>query len=142
MCFAVLGPNLPDAPISFPVTLQKFPARRRREFGYDGRAILDFFAARDGPFQPKIAKFPVFSLFNREFGAETGSLETASSASQSPWLRLLAAGSEKPRHSAPLYKELVAKMQAAAFQICYPGSSHSTQKTSSLYQQLVSSRLI
>jgi hypothetical protein len=39
-------------------------------------------------------------------------------------------------------KELVAKMQAAAFQICYPGSSHSTQKTSSLYQQLVSSRLI
>ncbi len=61
MCFAVLGPNLPDASISFPVTVQKFPARRRREFGSDRRAILDLSAARDGPSQPKIAKFPVFS---------------------------------------------------------------------------------
>jgi hypothetical protein len=39
-------------------------------------------------------------------------------------------------------KELVAKMQAAAYQICYPGMSHSTQPKSSFYQQLVSARLI
>jgi hypothetical protein len=39
-------------------------------------------------------------------------------------------------------KEMAAKMQAAAYQICFPGLSHSTLKTSSLYQQLVSSRLI
>jgi hypothetical protein len=39
-------------------------------------------------------------------------------------------------------KELAAKMQAAAYQICYPRLSRSTQPVSSLYQQLVSARLI
>jgi hypothetical protein len=39
-------------------------------------------------------------------------------------------------------KELAAKMQAAAYQICYPGLSHSKQPQSSLYQRLVSARLI
>jgi hypothetical protein len=39
-------------------------------------------------------------------------------------------------------KELAAKMQAAAYQICYPGLSHSKRPPSSLYQRLVSARLI
>jgi hypothetical protein len=39
-------------------------------------------------------------------------------------------------------KELSAKMQAVAYQICYLGLSHSKQSQSSLYQQLVSARLI
>ena len=39
-------------------------------------------------------------------------------------------------------KEMTAKMQAAAYQICYPGLSRSTQPMSSLYQQLLSARLI
>ena len=39
-------------------------------------------------------------------------------------------------------KEIAAKMQAAAYQICYPGLSRSTQPMSALYQQLVSARLI
>jgi hypothetical protein len=34
-------------------------------------------------------KFPVLSLFNREFGVETGSLETASSASYKPLFYLI-----------------------------------------------------
>jgi hypothetical protein len=39
-------------------------------------------------------------------------------------------------------KEMDAKMQATAYQICYPGLSHSTHPKSSLYQQLVRARLV
>src|SRR6266498_4723194 len=41
------------------------------------------FSGNIGAIGPKFAKFPVFSLINRELGPETGSLETGSSASQS-----------------------------------------------------------
>src|ERR1700675_5033171 len=39
-------------------------------------------------------------------------------------------------------KELAAKMKAVAYKICYPGLSHSKKPQSSLYQRLVSARLI
>jgi hypothetical protein len=39
-------------------------------------------------------------------------------------------------------KELAANMQAAAYQICYPRLSRPAQPKASLYQQLVSDRLI
>ena len=39
-------------------------------------------------------------------------------------------------------KELAARIQAAAYQICYPGISYSTQSKSSFYQQLIGARLI
>jgi hypothetical protein len=42
-----------------------------------------FFGCRSVRGRPKSAKFPVFSLMIREFDAETGSLQTGSSATQS-----------------------------------------------------------
>jgi hypothetical protein len=37
--------------------------------------------------------------------------------------------------------DLCARMQAAAYQICFPGLMHPKQQTSTLFQQLVSARL-
>jgi hypothetical protein len=39
-------------------------------------------------------------------------------------------------------QDLAARMQAAAYQICFPGSKHSKQPTSIICQQLVSARLV
>ena len=42
-------------------------------------------------------KFPVLSCFNREFDAESGSVQTASSATESLSLRILPSDAEKGR---------------------------------------------
>src|ERR1700730_18155605 len=64
--------DFPDKRILFPAPLKKFPVPRCREFASDRRAILGLFAASGRRSRSKIAKFPGFSLENREFAAGDG----------------------------------------------------------------------
>src|ERR1700680_2189944 len=76
--------------------------RSRREFASEPLLQRRVFRRRRRRSAPILQNSLLFSLLAGNSRPETGSLETAPSASQSPWLRLLAVGSEKPRHSAPL----------------------------------------
>jgi hypothetical protein len=64
--------DFPHKRILFPAPLKKFPVPRRREFASDRRAILGLFAASGRRSRSEIAKFPVFSLENREFAGRDG----------------------------------------------------------------------
>src|ERR1700693_502465 len=94
----------------FPVMAPVFPCyasensllRARRELASKPLLQRCVFRRRSRRSAPILQNSLLFSLLAGNFRPETGSLETAPSASQSPWLRLLAVGSEKPRHSAPL----------------------------------------
>src|ERR1700737_693724 len=81
--------------------------RSRREFASKPFLQRRVFRRRRRRSAPILQNSLLFSLLAGNSRPETGSLETASSASQSPWLRLLAVGSEKPRHSAPLSPALL-----------------------------------
>src|SRR3984893_9061418 len=107
---AALQRAYPDALIIFPVMAPVFPCyasensllRVRREFASKPLLQRGLFRQRRRRSAPILQNSLLFSLLAGNFRPETGSLETGSSASQSPWLGLLAVGSEKPRHSAPL----------------------------------------
>src|ERR1700730_9261308 len=87
--------------------------RSRREFGSKPLLQRRLFGRLRRRSAPILQNSLLFSLLAGNFRPETGSLETASSASQSPWLGLLAVGSENPRHSAPLLPETEPETVAA-----------------------------
>ena len=81
--FPVIRRKFPDPPIEFPDNVSKFPVRLSREFRRKPQRRQGFFGRNSAPRWPKSRKFPVFSLMIREFDAESGSHQTASSAIQS-----------------------------------------------------------
>ncbi len=81
--FPVIRRKFPDPPIEFPDNVSKFPVRLSREFRRKPQRRQGFFGRNSAPRWPKSRKFPVFSLMIREFDAESGSRQTASSATQS-----------------------------------------------------------
>jgi hypothetical protein len=75
--------SFPDRRKEFPVRPLKFPVPLRREFAEKALAEPALFGVRSSRSEPKTAKFPVFSLMIREFDAENGSQQTATSATAS-----------------------------------------------------------
>jgi hypothetical protein len=72
--------KFPDGDKFFPDMIRKFPVRRLRELPHEPRGIPGLSASPIELSRLKIAKFPVIFPVSREFGPETGSLETGPSA--------------------------------------------------------------
>jgi len=92
-------PNFADRRIRVPVRRKKFPVPPSREFSHGARRIVGVLWSNGLRILGQTAKFPVFSLRNRELGRlETGSLETGPSASYKP---LFSVGADRMRVLSP-----------------------------------------
>ncbi len=65
--FAVLAAKFPVLANKFPVRVLKFPVNSRREFRGLTACFQCFTGVNRHEISPILRKFPVFSLFNREF---------------------------------------------------------------------------